>query len=99
MPSFAAANNGVDRPGDAKYEFVTAGFWDCTTPDGHEWYCTSPTDLSACQQVKLQVSTGITSVHPVIIVHPEGANTVDPGSNDAPSSHLPTPVAGFAVVP
>jgi hypothetical protein len=66
----SGAGGADTRPDNATCEFVTAGFYDCTTPDGGEWYCTNDTDPSACVQVKapsrVLTGSGLIFVHPVV---------------------------------
>lgn len=86
---------GADtRPDNATCEFVTAGFYDCTTPDGGEWYCTNATDPSACVQVKAPSRTlsgfsGLGFIHPVVggsIYAPESVS--GPAVPQAPKGSL-----------
>ncbi len=78
-----AGGSGTDtRPDNATCVFVTAGFYDCTTPDGGEWYCTNDTDPTACVNItpppnpsRVGSSSGSGIVHPVI------GGIFDPGSS------------------
>jgi hypothetical protein len=78
--------SGVDRrPDNATCVFVSQGFYDCTTPDGGEWYCTNDTDPDACVNVKLPNRTQVGSQP--IIRHPILGGVFDPVTTDP----TPTP--------
>jgi hypothetical protein len=93
---------GADtRPDNATCEFVTAGFYDCTTPDGGEWYCTNDTDPSACVQVKppnpshTGIGTGQGFVHPVV----GGSLTIGSSSGGTQGIRPSLPIHGMQALP
>jgi hypothetical protein len=93
---------GADtRPDNATCEFVTAGFYDCTTPDGGEWYCTNDTDPSACVQIhppnpsQTGTSSGQGFVHPVV----GGSLTIGYGGGASPVIRPFAPVRGLQTAP
>jgi hypothetical protein len=91
---------GADtRPDNATCEFVTAGFYDCTTPDGGEWYCTNDTDPSACVQIKTpnpsRTGSGLGFVHPVV----GGILSTSNGNGGTPTPRPSLPVRAIQTVP
>jgi hypothetical protein len=89
---------GADtRPDNATCEFVTAGFYDCTTPDGGEWYCTNDTDPSACVQIK---SPSRTTSGGSIFIHPVVGGSLTIGGLSGPAPRLPlAPSRGLSALP
>jgi hypothetical protein len=94
--------SGADtRPDNAKCEFVTAGFYDCTTPDGGEWYCTNDTDPTACVQIKSpsRTTSGNGFIHPVI-GGTLNLGSFDPGTQGSPLKVLPqAPISDLTALP